>query len=162
MAKSKYTEKLAEAICKAIATSSKSLKTICKENSIHVATVLRWLEEKPSFRDRYARAKEQQADYLAEEIIEIADDDKDDLLGVDDYGNRLENKEFVNRSKLRVDARKWVASKLKPKKYADRVDVTSGGEKLPAPDYSRLSSEDVAALAAMKMKLDGSSDQTAE
>jgi hypothetical protein len=74
----------------------------------------------------YARAKEQQADLLAEEIIEIADDSSKDLQGYDDYNNPIENKEFVNRSKLRVDARKWVASKLKPKKYGDKLELDGG------------------------------------
>lgn len=95
-----------------------------------VRTVLYWLNTNETFLQQYTRAKEEQADYLAEEMMEIADDGSHDLDRIDDYGNRIENKEFVNRSKLRVETRKWIASKLKPKKYGDKMDVTSGNEPL--------------------------------
>ncbi len=128
-----FTQEIADSICLSISTSSKSLRTICKEEGIPcVATVLNWLSEgdKPDgeewaklFLAQYARARDQQADFLAEEILEIADDGSNDLMtivkGNTEY--ETENKEVTNRSKLRVDARKWIASKLKPKKYGDRV-----------------------------------------
>lgn len=121
-----YTQEVADIICEEIATSNKSLKTICDDEFMPaVRTVLYWLRTNEIFLQQYTRAKEEQADFLAEEIIEIADDSSQDLDRIDDFGNRIENKEFVNRSRLRVDARKWVASKLKPKKYGDKLDVTS-------------------------------------
>lgn len=123
-----YNLEVAGKICELTATTSRSLKSICSELGLGVSTVLQWLADptKKEFTDMYARAKEEQADFLAEEILEIADDSSNDLDRIDDFGNRIENKEFVNRSKLRVDARKWVASKLKPRKYGDKVDITSG------------------------------------
>lgn len=128
-----YTDELAEKICEQIATTSKSMKTICNELSINVMTVLNWLCEthdnyRPEFSKMYARAKEMQSDFLVEEIIEISDDSRNDLLFTDEWGNKVENKEFVNRSRLRVDSRKWIASKLRPKKYGDKLDITSDGE----------------------------------
>jgi hypothetical protein len=57
---------------------------------------------------------------LAEEIITIADDSSGDVI-VDDDGNEQTNHERVARSRLRVDARKWYASKLAPKRYGDKV-----------------------------------------
>lgn len=80
----------------------------------------------------YARARESQAEVLADEIIEIADDSSEDFIfaeGEDKDGNgakKFINKEYVKRSALRVDARKWVAAKLLPKKYGDltRHEVT--------------------------------------
>lgn len=130
-APTKYSDELATRICLEISTTSKSLRTICKQDGMPcVATVLNWLNSNESFLAQYTRAKEEQADFLAEEMMEIADDSSQDLDRIDDYGNRIENKEFVNRSKLRVETRKWIASKLKPKKYGDRVDVTSGNEPL--------------------------------
>lgn len=124
----KYTEELAEQICELIATSSKGLNTICREteNLPAPSTVYKWLSEQPDFSEKYARAREIQADLLADEIIEIADDTSNDTL-VSDTGEYA-NKEWINRSRLRVDARKWKASKLAPKKYGDKVDVTSNGE----------------------------------
>jgi hypothetical protein len=119
----KYDDELSYKICEIISTSNKSLRTICSEDGMPaVSTILKWITEIPEFSIRYARAKEEQADFLAEEIIEIADDSSQDLERIDDYGNRIENKEFVNRSRLRVDARKWVASKLKPKRYGDKIE----------------------------------------
>jgi hypothetical protein len=129
-----YTPELADEICMQIATQEKGLHAICRnnENFPHPATVLRWLGEHEEFRDKYQYAREMQSDLMAESILDIADHTKDDTL-YDDDGNPYENKEWVNRSKLRVDARKWFASKLAPKKYGDKVDVTSGGEKIKAP-----------------------------
>jgi hypothetical protein len=96
-----------------------------------VRTVLRWLrEDKDGFCAQYARAKEEQADFMIEEMIEIADDGSNDLMtvqrGEDSY--EMENKEVTGRSKLRVETRKWVASKLKPKKYGDKIDVEHTGK----------------------------------
>lgn len=94
-----------------------------------VSTILYWLndEKDKTFSIQYARAKQAQADIFVDEIIEIADDDSGDLDRVDDYGNRIENKEFTNRSKIRIDARKWAASKLAPKKYGEKLDVDVHG-----------------------------------
>lgn len=120
-----YSQQVADEICEAISTTNKSLKTICQpENMPAVRTVLYWLHTNEPFLHQYTRAKEEQADFLAEEIIEIADDSSNDTIQ-GEYGP-MENREWVNRSRLRVDARKWVASKLKPKKYGDKMDVTSG------------------------------------
>ncbi len=76
---------------------------------------------------RYAMAKEQQAALLADEIITISDDSSEDALITED-GKRIYNKEFVNRSRLRVDARKWVAAHLLPKKYGDKLGIEHSGE----------------------------------
>lgn len=128
-----YTEEIAKELCYKISTSNKSLKTICKELEISVKTVLNWLndETKAEFLRQYARAKEEQADFLAEEMIEIADDSSQDnmtITGPDGKLKVVEDREWTNRSRLRVDTRKWIASKLKPKKYGDKIDVTTQGQ----------------------------------
>ena len=81
-------------------------------------TIYNWLNEEhkeydKEFLDNYRRAREAQADFYADEMIEIADTEKD-----------------PNKARVRLDARKWVSSKLKPKKYGDKLDMTSGGEKM--------------------------------
>lgn len=108
-----------------------------------VDTVLRWLREdkgcefdedgkkvKDGFCAQYARAKEEQADFMIEEMIEIADDGTNDLMTIEkgDISYEVENKEVTNRSKLRVETRKWIASKLKPKKYGDKIDMELTGK----------------------------------
>lgn len=152
---SEYTLELAEQICEKIATSDKGLRSICKELDISTMTVIRWLQNPAyeSFCLQYARARARQADYLAEQILEIADEtDKDSY--VDDKGNTHMNSEFVARSRLRIDARKWVASKLAPKKYGDKIDLTSGGERIIMPDFSKLSTEEIKELLNEEKKND--------
>lgn len=94
---------------------------------------MRWLRENEEFRNQYARAKEDQADFLAEEILDIADDGSNDFMTIT-KGNKtynVENTEWTSRSKLRVEARKWIAAKLKPKRYGEKIDMTSDGKAIP-------------------------------
>jgi hypothetical protein len=92
------------------------------------STIFRWLRTKLEFREQYARAKEESADAFVEEMVDIADDGSNDFMEeLDDEGKTKgwrENGEAIQRSKLRVETRKWVASKLKAKKYGDKVDHT--------------------------------------
>lgn len=131
----KYSEELFEKICERIATSADGLHKIVKENGISPSTFYKWVSENKDLSDRYARAREIQAELLADQIIEIADDSSNDTKTI--YkGEELievENTEWTNRSKLRVEARKWIAAKLKPKKYGDKVEVdqTISVNKLP-------------------------------
>src|SRR5260370_1722018 len=80
------------------------------------------------FRDQYARAREEQADKLFREIIEIADDASGDYVTTSD-GKRIVDHENIQRSRLRVDARTWAAARLAPKKYGDHIshDVKGPG-----------------------------------
>lgn len=118
-----FNQKHADEILEIIASSNKSLHTILSSNPEYpkLTTFYKWLDDNEVFAKNYARAKDCQADYLAEEILEISDDGTKDNLETD-FGV-IENKEWVNRSKLRVDSRKWIASKLKPKKYGDRLEL---------------------------------------
>lgn len=127
-----YTSELTERICAELACG-KSLRTVCKsEDMPGLETVFRWLREKPAFRDQYVHAKNESADALVEEMLDIADDGTNDWMEqLDKDGNSVGwklNGEHVQRSRLRVDTRKWVASKLKPKKYGDNIDVNHGGQ----------------------------------
>jgi hypothetical protein len=113
------TKKLCESICEGIALG-RSSRAVCAEAGISDRTLWNWLAQDEEFMQQYARAKEKCADFYAEEIVEIADDSgfdwkrgKDDEIIVDG--------DAINRARLRVDARKWYASKLAPKKYGDRV-----------------------------------------
>lgn len=83
------------------------------------------LARNKDFSDRYARAKQLQADFMAEEILAIADDGSNDYMTVviGDQSYEKENKELTRRSELRVDARKWLMAKLYPKKYGDKLEL---------------------------------------
>lgn len=119
-----YSNELADKILEQITTSSKSLRTICLgEDMPSVGTVLKWLRTNKEFLAQYTRAKEEQADLLVEEMIEIADDGTNDTIHTEK--GDFENKEWTNRSKLRVETRKWIASKLKSKKYGDKIETAN-------------------------------------
>ena len=96
-----------------------------------MSTIFKWLNDYKEFSEQYARAKEAQADAFAEEILDIADDGTNDWVEIhgrdgENTGWR-ENGEAIRRSVLRVDARKWLMGKLKPKKYGDKVQAEVTG-----------------------------------
>lgn len=126
---SKYSQQLADAICDLL-VDGKSLRTICSTAKMPSrSTVIRWLAENEAFRNQYARARELQADTLAEEILDIADKSVlGERLKKDGKGKVLERQtgDMVERSKLMIDARKWYAGKLQPKKYGERVALDHG------------------------------------
>lgn len=107
-----------------------SLREICRDPDMPSRpTVYGWvLNDTDGFADQYARARELQADSHADEIVDIADDGSNDWMErrrEDGSVDEVVNHEHIQRSRLRVDARKWVASKLRPKRYGDKLDVTS-------------------------------------
>ena len=103
--------------------------------------------EHEDFMDQYARAREAQAEARADEIVDIADDGSGDFT-TDKDGKEIVSHENVQRSRLRVDARKWVAAKLLPKKYGDRLQHTGegGGPIRVRPDLSKLTDEELDVL----------------
>lgn len=92
------------------------------------STIFRWLadERYAAFREQYARAREAQADALFDEMLDIADDGTNDWMErkrADGSTEEVINAEHIQRSKLRIDARKWMAGKLRPKVYGEKIDV---------------------------------------
>ncbi|MBF0678055.1 MAG: terminase small subunit protein [Devosia sp.] len=96
-------------------------------------TVMRWLgdETYKAFRDQYTGARELQAETMADDILDIADDGRNDWMekrnGDGEAIGWQENGEALKRSALRIEARKWLAGKLKPKKYGDRTQMELSG-----------------------------------
>lgn len=139
----KFTQELADAVCEQIA-QGKSMRTVCAPDEMPaIATLFRWLREYESFREQYARATEERTEAMAEDILDIADDGSNDLMTIQkgDMTYEIENKEVTNRSRLRVDTRKWLMAKMKPKKYGDKLDLTSDGKALPTPIYGGVSKD---------------------
>lgn len=135
-----YADDLADRIFTRIA-GGESLRLICKEDDMpDRATVFRWLAANKQFRDQYTHAREAQADSLFDDILEIADASKGDRKIVD--GVEVVDHEHIQRSKLRVDARKWMAGKLRPKKYGDKQEIEhSGAVAVNVVDYSKASDD---------------------
>lgn len=127
---SDYTQETADRICSQLA-EGRSLRTICKADDMpSCVTVYAWLRKHDEFLKQYTRAKEDAADAFAEEMLDIADEASNDWMEIhdkDNVGYRL-NGEAINRSRLRVDTRKWIAAKLKPKKYGERVQAELTGK----------------------------------
>ncbi len=124
---SKYTDKLADKICQMIA-QGQSVRSICaKKDMISMQTFFRWLRENDKFREQYARACEERSYMHAEDIIEIADNASNDYMEKLEGDGYIFNSENVQRSRLRIDTRKWLMSKLNPKVYGDKLDMTTNG-----------------------------------
>lgn len=120
-----YTPKLVSRVCERIAAGD-SLRTICKDDDMPgLATIFLWLGKHPKFVEQYTIAKQQQMDAFSEEILDIADNSTNDWMAANDPENPgyKMNGEAINRARLRVDTRKWLMSKLVPKKYGDKQEI---------------------------------------
>ena len=117
-----YNEKLANKIYIAISTSSKGITRLCKEDKSlpDQDTVYKWIADKPEFLEIYLKAKRNQMNYLCEQMLDIADDTEHDYKK-NREGNIVANNELVNRSRLKIDTRKWLMAKLMPKVYGDKI-----------------------------------------
>lgn len=114
-----------------ISTSNKSLRASLRDRGgkPSSATFYLWMEEDEDKLKQYARACEIRAENIFDEIMEIADDQSGDEI-IDADGNRSFNQEFAARSRIKIDARKWMLGKMNPKKYSDRhINVIEGGDK---------------------------------
>ncbi len=118
---SKYTPEIAALICERVATHTWGLNRLCEsyDDLPTKFTVNLWRYKHPEFSTQYAQAKLVQADLLAEECLEIADDSSNDVKVNPETGDEYLNTEFVARARLRIDTRKWLAMKLLPKQYGD-------------------------------------------
>jgi hypothetical protein len=119
-----YSEELANIICERVATSTLGLNRLCeKYDDMPVkSTVNLWRYKYPEFSTQYAQAKLFQADLLAEECLDIADDDSQDTRIDPETGFETCNTEFIARARVRIDTRKWLAAKLLPKQYGPVVE----------------------------------------
>ena len=128
---STYTQEIADEICAGLA-EGKSLRTVCSADHLPaLRTIFNWLSTKEDFLHQYTRAKEESADALTDEMLDIADDGSNDWMAnnSDEEGklNYQINGEHIQRSRLRIETRKWLSSKLKPKKYGDKITTEHAG-----------------------------------
>ena len=118
-----YTPEIAEVILERLA-DGESLRGICRDEGMPSEGAVRWwaIVDHDGFAARYAHAREIGAAKLAEDLLEIADDGRNDTYITED-GEERTNHEVVMRSKLRLDTRKWLLSKFLPKTFGDRVEI---------------------------------------
>lgn len=113
---SEYTPDVAAKICAALALCG-SLRAVCREEwAPDRSTVMRWVtDDIDGFAARYARAKSLGIDEFVEETLEIADDGSNDWMATN-KGPQFDS-EHVQRSKIRIETRRWLAERMEPKKY---------------------------------------------
>ena len=125
-------QKIFDEICEII-VNGKSLRSALTKVNISAQTFFVWMREDDSKSKQYAQATTERAEMMFEDMFEIADDSQGDFDTVD-LGDGITsekfNSEHVQRSRLRVDTRKWALSKMMPKKYGDKIDLTTDGQKL--------------------------------
>lgn len=137
-------------------TTGEGITRMCREDPAlpNQGTVYEHLAKDRVFAERYARAKEAQMDAMAEEIMDIADDGSNDTY-TDAEGFDHVNYDHIQRSKLRVDTRKWLMAKLAPKKYGEKQEITVGPKEAP-PGADSLGSEERAKLREILSKVPSS------
>lgn len=109
-------------ICTLIADKNYSLRAALREDGMPGRnTFFEWIDADEKKANQYARATEIRAENMAEEILQIADDQEGDIIE-DEDGKEIVNYNVINRARLRVDSRKWLMSKMFPKKYGDKVE----------------------------------------
>lgn len=122
-----YTPEIAAAICARLA-EGRSLRDVCSDDGMpSESTVRLWaIEDRGGFSAHYTKAREIGYHAMADELMDIADDGRNDWMerrGSEDMG-WVSNGEHIQRSRLRVDTRKWMLSKMLPKLYGDKIEVS--------------------------------------
>ena len=123
-----YSLDLADRICERLA-AGESMRSVSRDPDMPcMATLFKWIREIEEFSQQYAKAKTESADALVEDMLHIADNEATQELTID--GNKVTVKDgaSVAHARLRVDTRKWAASKLKPKKYGEKIQQEITGE----------------------------------
>jgi len=125
------TPELFEDICQQIELTELGMGKICEEFNLTRRCFLKWVEKNPENIHRYARAKEKQIDLMAERIIEIADTPQEGITITEKpNGVEISKGDMIQHRRLQIDTRKWLMAKLVPKKYGERLDLTTQGESI--------------------------------
>jgi len=135
---STFTPEIGAAICDRLA-SGESMRNICDDPEMPCSSaVYVWLgkgdqetdTDLSAFTAQYARAREAQAEAVFDDLLEIADDGRNDWMDkqVGREVVRVPDPEALQRSRLRVDTRKWILARMKPKRYGDKITQELTGQ----------------------------------
>lgn len=131
-----FNQVAADAVC-ALLEEGKSLRAACKELELTPSHILQWSKDNKDFAEQYARAREVGYKLLADEIIDIADE-KEVQVRYDGEDTTLDlSPTAIARNRLRVDTRKWMLSKMLPKIYGDKLELT-GDKENPLQTVTRI------------------------
>lgn len=119
----KEIEEIFDKVCERI-ENGEAVRTILKDKDMpDSVTFYKWVDNDKNKLKQYARACEARAEEMFEDILKIVDATEDDVI-VDENGNFITNHNIIQRDRLRADARKWMLSKMMPKKYGDKLDMS--------------------------------------
>lgn len=124
-----------ESIITGICNGNSLVKIVDKNTFIpSMRTVFNWLNPDSDYHDseflhNYTLATKIRSEREFEEILSIADDQENDIY-IDANGLEQTNHNVINRSRIRIDARKWRLGKMQPKKYGDKLDITTKGKEI--------------------------------
>jgi hypothetical protein len=137
--KTQYTKEMGDIICERLACGE-SMRSVSRDETMPaMSTLFKWLREAPGFSEQYEKAKLESADALVEDMLDIADNQAQEEIEVDGVSVKAATGPSVAHARLRVDTRKWAASKLKPKKYGDRMHTEHSG----SIDLASMSDEEL-------------------
>ncbi|WP_375764222.1 terminase small subunit protein [Bradyrhizobium sp. Pha-3] len=144
-----YTPEIATVILQRL-TEGQTLRAVCRDESLpSESTVRTWaMDNREGFGDRYKTAREIGYHAMADEVLELADDGRNDWIEQQGEGDQKIyklNGEHVQRSRLRFDARRWLLSKALPKIYGDKVALSGDGETPLVVEIVKRTYEDPAA-----------------
>lgn len=143
-------------VCTLIA-SGKSMRDAIKEvGKASRQSVFDWINEDKKKLDQYARAMEYRADCIFDDIIDIADNTEGDMM-MDENGREKVNHENIQRSRLKVDTRKWIISKMMPSRYGEKLDITTEDKTPLTPEERKARILELSGKAS-QLKLDETKD----
>lgn len=123
---SSFSQEKADQICLRLASGETLTKVCASEGFPAITTVYNWIEANPEFCKHYTRARNYFYSRMGDDVVDQSDDARNDWAE-DEDGNRIVNHENIQRSRLRVDTRKWLLSKMLPKLYGDKVSLEHSG-----------------------------------
>lgn len=135
---------LINTICEEMA-KGRSLRSVLKDGGMpDRTTFFKWIDNNNDRVNQYVCACKARADVIFEDILDISDSQEGDIITLED-GKEVVNHDVIQRARLRVDSRKWILSKMQPKKYGERLDLSSddGSMSPKSPDISILSTEEL-------------------
>lgn len=131
-----FNQVAADAVC-ALLEDGSSLRKAAESVGESARTILNWTRSNPDFLTQYTRAREVGYKLLADEILEISDE-KDVQVCYDGKDTTIDlSPTVIARNRLRVDTRKWMLSKMLPKIYGDKLELSSDPEK-PLQTVTRI------------------------
>lgn len=153
-----YSQEIADKVCDEL-IKGRTLRDVCRDEGMPPESTVRlWAyDDREGFAAQYTRAREIGYHSMADELLDISDDGHNDWMerrGEDDAGWQA-NGEHMQRSRLRVDTRKWLLSKALPKVYGDKLAI--GGDKTMDP----IETKDTTAAEVLRAKLDAIASRTA-